>query len=102
MQDRDGKLESLLNAQRKALGTRIGDGFEVVTLQQLRDATVDLAAWQMVELRVELQILPNREFAVEREGLGHVADVAPRLHVVGPRGSAEQFRPPAGRRQESG
>ena len=64
MQDRDGKLESLLDAQRQAFGTRVGYGFEVVTLQQLRDAIVDLAGRQMVELRVQLQILPNREFAV--------------------------------------
>ena len=55
----------------------------------------------MVELRVEFEILSNRQFVVEREGLRHVADIAARLHVVRPHRLAEQLRRSAGGRQKA-
>src|SRR3546814_7114149 len=36
----------------------------------------------MEELRVQLEVLPDSEFGIEREGLGHVADAAAGRHVV--------------------
>src|SRR6516162_10287859 len=36
----------------------------------------------MVKLRVQLEILPDSELAVERERLCHVTDVAAHLHVI--------------------
>ena len=50
---------------------------------------------------MQLEVLPDGQFAIEREGLRHVADVAPGLHVVRPIGLAEQFGSAAGRRQEA-
>ena len=42
-------------------------------------------------MRMQLEILPHRELAVERERLRHVADFLTRLHIVGCHGLAEQF-----------
>ena len=50
---------------------------------------------------MELEILRDRQFAVERKGLGHVADVAPGLHVVRAHRLAEQLARAAARRQEA-
>ena len=50
MQNRDRKLQPLLDSQRQALGTRAGDLHEVETLQQLVDATLNVARRQMIEL----------------------------------------------------
>ena len=46
----------------------------------------------MVKVRMQIEILSDRELAVERERLRHVADVATRLHVVGAHGLSKQFR----------
>ena len=54
VQHRDGELQALPDAERQAVGPRVGDGLQVEALEQLRDATVDLVRRQMVELRVEL------------------------------------------------
>ena len=51
---------------------------------------------------MQLEILPDRELAVEREGLRHVADVLARLHVVGAHRLAEQLGRAFGGRQEAG
>ncbi len=57
VQNRDGELQPLLYAKRQALGTSVGNELEVVALQQLLDAAADFFGRQMVELRVQLQIL---------------------------------------------
>ena len=49
---------------------------------------------------MQIEILPHRQFAIERERLRHVADVAARLHVVGAHRLAEQLRRAFGRRQK--
>src|SRR6516225_9925262 len=101
MQNRDRKLQPLLDPQRQTLGTRAGDLHEVETLQQFLDASFNLACRQMIELRVELEILSYRQFIVERESLRHVADIAARLHVVRPHRSAKQLRRSASCRQKT-
>ena len=50
---------------------------------------------------MQLEVLRDRQFAIERKGLRHVADVAPRLHVVRAHRLAEQLARAAGRRQEA-
>src|SRR5260221_5462227 len=54
----------------------------------------------MVETRMQIEILPDGELAVEGKRLRHVADVAPRLHVVGAHRLSEQFRRAFASRQE--
>src|SRR5262249_60110228 len=45
----------------------------------------------MVEPRMQIEMPPDGELAVEGKRLRHVADVAPRLHVVGAHRLSEQF-----------
>ena len=78
-----GKLQSLLDAKRQAFRLGIGHSFQVVSFQQLVDSTFDLVCREMVKVRMQLEILPHGQLAVERECLRHVADVLTRLHVVG-------------------
>src|SRR5258708_14735688 len=54
----------------------------------------------MVKVRVQIEILSDRELAVERERLRHVANVATRLHVVGAHRLSKQFRRTFGGGQE--
>src|SRR5579864_7209134 len=69
MQHCNGELEPLLDAERQALGRSVDDGLQVVSLQQLLNTVFGLVGRQMVKLRMQLQILPHRKFAVERERL---------------------------------
>ena len=101
VQHRDGELEALLHAERQAVGPRVDDGLQIVALEQLLDSGRDLLFRQMIEFGVQLKILRDRQFAVEREGLRHVADIAPRLHVVRAHRLAKQLARAAGRRQEA-
>ena len=102
MQHRDRELKPLLDAERQALGLGVDDSFQIVALQKLLDAAFDLVGRQMVKLRVQIEILPHGKFAVEREGLRHVADVAAHLHVVRSHRAPKQLRPALGRGQEPG
>src|SRR5258708_12712088 len=54
----------------------------------------------MVKVRMQIEILSDRELAVERERLRHVANVATRLHVVGAHRLSKQFRRTFGGGQE--
>src|SRR3989440_7873221 len=56
----------------------------------------------MVKVRVQIEILSDRELAVERERLRHVADIPTRLHVVGAHRLSKQFRRAFGYRQQAG
>src|SRR5262245_13367456 len=47
------------------------------------------------------EVLPDGELVVEREGLGHVADIAAHLHVVLPHGTSKELRPSLASGQES-
>ena len=48
------------------------------------------------------QVLPHGQLGVEREGLGHEADVPARLHVAALDRLAEEQRRALGRRQQAG
>ena len=75
MQHRHGKLQPLLDAERQAFRLRIGRAFQIIAFEQLVDPAFDLVAGQMIEVRVQLEILPHRKFAVEGKRLRHVTDV---------------------------
>src|SRR5208282_3371919 len=50
VQYRHRELESLLDAERQALGFGVGDAGQIVALQKLLDAAFDLIGRQVVEL----------------------------------------------------
>ena len=96
------QLQPLLDAERQALRLGVGHSFQIVAFEQLVDPGFDLVRRQMVELGMQIEILPHRKLAVEGERLRHVADVLARLHVVGAHRLAEQFGRAFGDRQQSG
>ena len=87
--DRQG--EPLLQPQREVLGR----GFEVraqaEAVDQLDDPGVGPVSGQVEDLGVEVEVLPHRKLAVERECLRHVADALAGGQVVGVHGLAEQL-----------
>src|SRR5262249_10687007 len=100
VQHRHGELQPLLDAERQACRPRVRHGLQIVALQQLLDPPFDLMCRQMVAARMQIGILPDGGLAVAEKRLRHVADVAPRLHVVGAHRLAEQFRGAFGYGQE--
>ena len=88
VQHRHGELQSLLDAERQAVRPSVGEGFEIVPLQKLLDALRNLGRRQVVELRMQVEILADGEFTVKRERLRHVPDVAAHFHVVRPHRAA--------------
>ena len=101
MQHRHRQLQPLLDSERQAVRPRVLDRFEFVTLEKLLDPNRTLPRRQVVELRVQFEVLQHRQLAVEREGLRHVSDVPARLHVVVAHGMAEQLRAPFRDRKET-
>ncbi len=75
VQDGDGKGQSLAKAHRQGVGQRIEMRDEPKSLDELFDPGLRLLLRQMVEPCVQDQVLADRELAVERERLGHVAEV---------------------------
>ena len=102
VQHRDGQLQALLDAERQALGLGIGDIFRSKRSSSSAMRALDLVRREMEQLRMQLEVLPDRELAVEREGLRHVADAPARLHVVGAHRLAEQLRRAFGGGQQPG
>jgi len=92
VEHRHGELQPLLNSERQALWLRVCYIVEIVALEQFLDPAFDLSCRQMVETRMQIEILPDGELTVEGKRLRHIADVAPRLHVVGAHGPPEQLR----------
>src|SRR5262249_6678920 len=100
VQHRHGELQPLLDAERQAVWPRVRHVLQIIALQQFLDPASDLICRQVVETRMQIEILPDGELAVEGKRLRHVADIAPRLHVVGAHRLSEQFRRAFGYRQE--
>ena len=101
VQNGHGELEPLFYAKRQALWTLIGNILQVILLKQFLDPALNLIRGQMIEMRVQVEILPDSEFLIKRERLRHVPDIHARLHVVGFHGLAKQLRRPLCWRQKS-
>ena len=71
-------------------------------VEHLFDALAPLGDREIEQLGVELEVPPDRELAVEREGLRHIADPPPRLHVFASDLPTEQHGLALGRRQKAG
>ena len=68
-----GELQALLHAQRERGGLLIGAAGEPEARERLLDDVLPSFLREVVEPRVELEVLTDGELLVEREGLGHVA-----------------------------
>jgi len=85
-----------------ASGQGIHDLVEIEAFGHLGDARRDFVGWQVEQPRMQIEVLANREFAVERKGLAHIADLAPHLDIIGVDLVAEQLRGAFACRQKAG
>ena len=103
MLDRDRQLQALTNAERQAFRLDVGHLAEPEPVEHFVDALAARGDREIEQLGVELEVLPDRELAIEREGLRHVADATAHLDVFCPAdGLAEQLGRAFGRRQKAG
>ncbi|MCY1429909.1 hypothetical protein D9M71_458410 [compost metagenome] len=68
----------------------VGDGAEVETLDQLGDARRAFGFGQIEKPRVQIEVLPHAELAIQREALGHEADPLARGQVLGVHRATQQ------------
>ena len=99
----DRELQALAHAERQAFRRMVREVARDRNAPACRRrARGDCAPRQIEQLRVQRQILPHRQFGVEREALRHVADAPPRRHVAGVELFPEQPRLPLAWRQQAG
>ena len=102
MDDGDGERQPLANPQRQIRRALIEMILEAEPFDQLGDARLRLLRRQVEQVRVKIEVLPDRQFGIERERLRHVADAIARTHVAGIERLAEQQRLAFARRQQAG
>ena len=83
VQDRDGKLKALLLPEGQAFGPAVRDAEQIEPLEHFLNARLSAVLGQVEQMGMQFQVLPDGEFAIEREGLRHVADALARRHVAG-------------------
>ena len=92
MDHRHGERQALADAERQGVGQGAVDVGEVEARQHIGDTGRDPVGGHGEEAGVQVEVLPNRQLAVEREGLRHVADAAAHIHVLGVDRVAEEVR----------
>ncbi len=90
MQDGDGQLQALFLPQGQAFGPAVRDAEQIEPFEHFLNARRSPVLGQAEQMGMELQVLPDGQFAVEREGLRHVADTLARRHVAGIERTAEK------------
>ena len=88
--DGDGKLKTLFHAERQAFGPAVGDAEQIEALEHFLHARFSALLRQAIQVAMQFQVLPDGEFAIEREGLRHVADTFACRHVAGVEVTAEE------------
>ena len=98
VEDRAGQCQPLTQAEGKRLGQAVDEVAEAELRQHLGDAAPPPGSGDAVERRRQVQVLEHRLIPVEREALGHVADVAPHVAPSLPQVVARHDGGPRGRR----
>ena len=98
----NGQRQALAYAQRQTGRQAVDDVHQPEALHHLIDASRNVLRGHTEELGVQLQVLAYRDFAVERERLGHVADAAAGAQIMRVHFMAEQPGPTLARRQQAG
>ncbi|CAO3437987.1 hypothetical protein [Azospirillum argentinense] len=80
---RDGEGQALALAEGQAVRQRLHRVGEAEALRHRRDPVGKDVLGHLEQAGVQLQVLPDRQLRIEREGLGHVADAPPGLDVAG-------------------
>ena len=103
MLDGHRQLQALTDAERQAFRLDVGHLPEPEPVEHLVDALAALGDREIEQLGVKLEVVSDRELAIEREGLRHVADAPAHLDVFfSADGLAEQLGRAFGRRQKAG
>ena len=100
--DGNREREPLANPQRQIRGALIEIILEAESSDQFGDTRLRLPRRQMEQMRMKIEVLPDRQFGVERERLRHVADAIARTHVARIERLSEQQRLAFARRQQAG
>ncbi len=90
MDDGDRQGETLADSERQSLRQIIQIVFQLEPFGQLSHTPGDLLRLEVEEARMQLQVLPHREFTIEGERLGHEADTLACLHILGVHRPVEQ------------
>lgn len=90
--DRDGEREPLADAERQILGALVDMIRETEAFDQFGNARFPLSRRQVEQARVQIEVLPDREFRIKRERLRHIADALARVQVACIERPAEQQR----------
>ena len=96
------QLQALAHAQRERNGVDVGHIGQVELLQGRIHRLPALRAFDLVQARVQLQVLAHAQLFVQREGLRHIAHAHARLNVASINGFAQQFDCALGRFQQTG
>ncbi|GLK58309.1 hypothetical protein GCM10017624_04660 [Azotobacter vinelandii] len=102
VQHRHGQREALAHAQRQLFGQAVADLAQVEAVEHFADARRALRLGEVEQAGVQLQVLQDRQFAVEGERLGHVAHPPARVDVLRVHRLAEQQGLALAGRQQAG
>ena len=101
MQNGDGQLQALFLPKGQAFGPAVRDAGRSNRSSISSNARRSAVLGQAEEMGMELEILPNGQFIVERERLRHVADALACRHVAGVERATEKKRHPFRGRQQA-
>ncbi len=98
---RHRQRQALAHAQRQGFRQAVGLLDELEAFEHFPNARLTALGRQVEQPSMQVEVLPYRQFAVQREGLGHVADPLAGLHVMWIHRLAEQQGLPLGGRQQT-
>ena len=102
MYDGDGQRQPLAYAQRQLRGALVEIVLKAELFGQLAKTRLRFPRRQVKKPCMKLEVLPDGELGVEREGLRHVADTPARVDVARVERPAKQQCLAFGRRQQAG
>ena len=83
MDHRHRQRQPLPDAERQVVRQGFHDRTEIETLGHFGDTRLNCLFRQLEQAGVKIEVLPHRQFGIEREGLAHVADAVTDRHVAG-------------------
>src|SRR6202012_1716736 len=99
--DGDGQRKSLPDAERQRFRQLVEIGLEPELLLHNGNAFGSYLTEETKNPGVQMQILGDGEFAVEREGLRHITEVSARLNIVRIDRMTKEARIAGARRQQA-
>ena len=102
VQDGDRQGEPLLEPQGELSRRRVQVRAQAEAFREFVDPGACPVSGKVEDLGMEIEVLPDRQLAVEREGLRHVADPIAGGQVVGVHGLAEELRLALGGGEKAG